>query len=416
MRVVVVPMKDTNAVTVMAMVEAGSKYETKDKNGISHFLEHMCFKGTLKRPTAADIHQELDSLGAQSNAFTGEEFTGYYAKTEAKHLNKALDIISDMYLNPTFPEVDVEKEKGVILQEISMHEDLPQRQVGDLFGSLLYGDQPAGWTILGPEKNIKNMKRDDFVEYRTKNYVAKSTILVVSGKCNAEKVFDLAEKAFKNISSKLKNSKKKVVEVQKTPQILLRSKVTDQTHLVLGYRAFGAKDKRSTTLSVMSGILGSGMSSRLFHRLRDQMGVCYYVRSSASGYTDSGYLDISTGVDRNRVVEVIKVLLEESHRLKTELVSEQELRRVKDFLIGNLYLSLETSDSFAEFYGIQEVIKGSIKTADEIKAEIEKVTAKDIQKLANQIIVNEGLNLAVIGQNLDKAILKKVLKLPTVKK
>lgn len=416
MRIIVVPMKDTNTVTVMSLVSAGSKYETKFNNGISHFLEHMCFKGTTNRPTSMDINRELDGLGAQSNAFTSEEFTGYYAKAEAKHLNQMVDIISDMYLNPIFPKIELEKEKGVILQEISMYEDLPQRQVGKLMMKLLYGDQPAGMAVLGPSENIKKMKRQDFVNYRAKHYVARATMLVVSGKCDPEKVFKLAEKAFKDISKGSKNPKKKVVEVQKIPQVLLQSKATDQTHMILGFRAFGAKDKRSSTLSVLSGVLGAGMSSRLFHKLREEMGVCYYVKTAADEYTDHGILEIRTGVDRQRVLEVIKVLLVECHKLKTELVSDAELRKVKDFLIGNLYLALETSDSFAEFYGIQEIIKGDAKTADEIKTEIEKVTAKDILKLANQIIINEGLNLAIIGQNLNKKTLQKILKLPSVKK
>ena len=322
-----------------------------------------------------------------------------------------LSSISDMYLNPVFPELEMEKEKGVILQEISMYEDLPQRMVGKFFMKLLYGDQPAGMTILGPGANIKKMKRQDFVDYRKKHYVAKATILVVSGKCDAEKVFVLAEKAFKDISKGSKDTKKKVVESQKSPQVILHTKKTDQTHMILGFRAFGVKDKRSPILGVMSGVLGAGMSSRLFHKLREEMGVCYYVRSSADEYTDHGYMAISTGVDRNRVEEVVKVLLEQIKKLKLELVSAAELKKTKDFLIGNLYLGLETSDSLAEFYGVQEIVKGSIKTTEEIKTEIEKVTAKDIQKLAQTIFVNEGLNLAVIGQGLDPKSLKKILKI-----
>lgn len=416
LRVICVPMKDTNTVTVLSLIEAGSKYETKNKNGISHFFEHMCFKGTIKRPTSMDINRELDGLGAQSNAFTSEEFTGYYAKAEARHLNQIVDIISDMYQNPTFPEPEMQKEKGVVIQEISMYEDLPQRKVGSLFMNLVYGDQPAGWTVLGPRENIQKMKRLDFINYRRKHYVAEATTLIVAGKCEPAQVFKLAEKAFKDISRDKKSSKKKVKEVQKEPQMMIEQKKTDQTHLVLGFRAFDIFDKRSTSIEVLSGILSSGMSSRLFHRLREEMGVCYYVRSSYDEYTDHGYLAISTGVDRVRVQEVIKVLLEECARLRDELVSPEELRKTKDYMIGNLYLRLETSDSLAEYFGIQEILKGQMKTPEELKKAIEKVTAQDIQTVAKLIFKDEKLNLAAIGQIKNQNELKKILRLPSVKK
>ena len=411
MRVVVVPMKDTNTVTVLALVETGSKYETKEKNGISHFLEHMCFKGTTKRPTSKDINLELDGLGSQSNAFTNEEVTGYYAKAESKHLNQIVDIISDVYLNSTFPEAEMQKEKGVIIQEINMYEDLPQVKVSWLFMELLYGDQPAGWSIAGSISNIKKMKRSDFLDYRNSHYVAEATTLIVAGKCEPNKVFSLAEKAFKDITSKKKAKKLKVVESQKIPKMLIKNKETDQTHMVLGFRAFDAFDKRSPALTVLSAVLGAGMSSRLFHKLREEMGVCYYVHAGASEYSDHGYFSISTGVDKTRVEEVVKVLLEECGKLIKDLVGPEELKKTKDLLAGRLYLGLETSDSLAEFYGAQEIVKRTIKNPEDIKKEIDAVTAKDIQKVAKEIFKNENINLAIVGKVSDQKYLKKILKL-----
>jgi predicted Zn-dependent peptidase len=415
MRIIAVPMKDTNTVTVLSLVEAGSKYETKDKNGISHFLEHMCFKGTEKRPTAMDINRELDGLGAQSNAFTSEEFTGYYAKAEASHMERILDVISDMYLNPTFPKADMEKEKGVIIEEINMYEDLPQRKVGMLFMELMYGDEPAGWSIAGPKENILKMKRADFINYRKKHYVAEATTVIVAGKCDPDKVFKAVGKSFKDISTGKKSPKKKVKEIQNKPELLIGHKKTDQTHLILGFRAFDIFDKRSTTTEVMSAVLGAGMSSRLFHRLREEMGVCYYVRSSNDEYTDHGALAISTGVDKSRVEEVVKVLLEECARLRDELVGPEELKKTKDYMTGNLYLRLETSDSLAEYFGIQEIMKGKMKTPEELKKEIEKVTPQDIQKVAREIFKDDRLNLAIVGNISNPNSLKKILKLPSVK-
>ncbi|MDB5266855.1 MAG: peptidase protein [Parcubacteria group bacterium] len=415
MRVMVVPLKDTNTATVLALVEAGSKYETKDKNGISHFLEHMCFKGTTKRPTSLLINAELDGLGAQHNAFTSEEFTGYYAKAEASKLSQIVDVISDMYLDPIFPEADMQKEKGVIIQEISMKEDNPQRLIHSVFKNLVYGDQPAGWTILGPKKNIQKMKREDFVEYRKKHYVAKATTVVVAGKVEASKAFNMIEKAFKNISTDKKHQKLKARDEQKTPRILIKKKDTDQTHLILGFRTFDTYDKRNETLSVMNGVLSGGMSSRLFHKLRDEMGACYYVYSYVDDQTDHGHLAIGTGIEDKRLIEVVGVLLSQCKKLAEELVSPEELRKVKDHMIGGLYLGLETSDALAEFYGFQEVIKRKLKTPEEMKADIEKVKAEDIRKLAREIFKDAGLNLALIGRAKEAQKLKKILTLSSVK-
>ena len=172
LRIITIPMKDTSTVTAYVLVEAGTKYETKEMNGISHFLEHVCFKGTVRRPTSAQINSELDGIGAQSNAFTSHEFTGYYAKAQSKHLPQIIDVLSDIYQNSTFPKDEVQKEKGVILEEINMYEDLPQRKAGTLYSQLLYGDQPSGWTILGRKEVIERIEPKDFVDYRKKHYVA----------------------------------------------------------------------------------------------------------------------------------------------------------------------------------------------------------------------------------------------------
>src|ERR1035437_474694 len=199
LRVITVPMKDNPTVTVLVLVEAGSKYETKKINGISHFLEHMCFKGTTKRPKAIDISKELDALGSQYNAFTAQEYTGYYAKSDAKHFRQIFDIVSDIYLNSTFPEAEMQKEKGVIIEEINMYEDMPQRHVQDLVMKLLYGDQPAGWNIAGEKKNILNMKRDTFVSYKSMHYLPEATVLVVAGKVTEKDVLKEVEKVFGSI-------------------------------------------------------------------------------------------------------------------------------------------------------------------------------------------------------------------------
>lgn len=411
LRVITVPLKDNPAVTVLVMVEAGSKYETKDINGLSHFLEHMCFKGTEKRPRAADISRELDSIGAQYNAFTSQEYTGYYAKAHPKHLLKIIDVISDMYLNPVFDASEIEKEKGVIVEEINMYEDMPHRHVHDIFMELLYGDTPAGWNIAGTRELVRSMTRDHFIAYREKHYVAEGTVVIVSGNFDEGKVLAEIERAFRKISTAKKQSKISVRERQEKPEICIKDKKTDQTHLVLGVRAFGILDEKVIKLKVLNAVLGGGMSSRLFQKLRDEMGVGYYVRSGSDEYTDHGYLAVSTGVDKSRVTEVLKAILGELKRLATETVPPEELAKAKEFLIGNMYLSLESSDALAEFYGFQEALKHKNEMPDEIAKKIEGVTAQEIKEIAGEIFQDKLLNLAIIGEIKDKEELARAFKL-----
>jgi predicted Zn-dependent peptidase len=397
LRVVIVPMKDNPTVTVLVLVEAGSKYETKNVNGISHFLEHMCFKGTEKRPKAVDISKELDALGSQYNAFTAQEYTGYYAKSDAKHFKKIFDIVSDIYLNSTFPEAEMQKEKGVIIEEINMYEDMPSRHVQDLVMKLLYGDTPAGWNIAGSKSNILNMKREDFVKYKSEHYLPEATTLVISGHVTEREVMTEVNKIFGKVKSGKKGKKLKVIEHQTVPKALVSFKQTDQTHFVLGVRSQGMFSKKSAILSVLSGVLGGGMSSRLFVKLREEMGVGYYVRAYNDAYTDHGFFQISAGVDNKRIDEVLVAVLNECKKLTQELVTEEELNKVKECLIGNMKLTLESSDDIANFYGGQELLKREIKSAEEKAKELRAVTAKQIKTLAQEIFKNEKLNLALIG-------------------
>lgn len=411
LRIVTVPMKDTSTVSVFVLVDAGTKYETKDINGISHFLEHVCFKGTKKRPTSMHINAELDGIGAQSNAFTSHEYTGYYAKAESRHLPQIVDILSDIYQNSIFPKDEIEKEKGVIIEEINMYEDLPQRKVGMLFSELLFGDQPAGWSILGRKEVIDAIQPKDFENYRKKHYVASATTVIISGKINETKAIQLVSKAFKDIPADKKHSKKKVIENQKRPALLISKKETDQTHIALGVRTFKVGDKRGPALALLNTILGEGMSSRLFQKLRDEMGVCYYVHSGVDENTDHGSLVVASGVDTKRPKEAIKAILAEFIKLKSTLVSPEEITKAKEYSIGTMYLGLETSDSLAGFYGIEEVLRRKLESPQEIEKKIRAVTAKEIQKVAQYIFKNERLNLVIVGKSPERADIKRILKI-----
>lgn len=411
LRVITVPKSDSLATTVLVLVEAGSKYETKEINGLSHFLEHMCFKGTVKRPRSIDITNELNNIGSVYNAFTSQEYTGYFAKARNNDLDTILDIVSDIYLNPVFEAKEIEKEKGVIIEEINMYEDVPQRKVGLVFNSLLYGDQPAGWNIAGRKEVIQKLNRDDFVKYRGEHYVGKATTLVIAGGFNEAGLLKKIEEKFSNISQSAKSGKIKTIEVQDTPALALHYKESDQSHLVLGVRAYNLFDERRYALDVMSEILGAGMGSRLFERLRNEMGVAYYVGAGTDLSTDHGSMIAYAGVDNKRLLEVVGVILEEFRKLKDVTVPAEELARIKNRIAGNTVLGLETSDDLANFYGGQEILERVIMTPEEVISKVNAVTSEEIKAVANDVFKNEKLNFAVVGPTQDEEKAKTILKI-----
>lgn len=397
MRIVVAPMKDNPTVTVMVLVEAGSRYENKRMNGISHFLEHMCFKGTPKRPHSGDISHELDSMGAESNAFTGDEVTGYWAKGRAHQFDHILEIVSDLYLNPLLPENDIASERGVIIEELNMYEDLPQRIVHDVLDELMYRGQNAGRPIIGPKENLIRFKRSDFITYRTEHYIAPKTTLVVAGNISIADAEKKVAKYFSSLPKTKPSVRTQTKDIQKTPQIAIKPKKTDQTHFILGFRSFDLFDKRNPAVEVLATVLGRGMSSRLFRKLRDEMGVCYYVRAGSQTSTDTGVFKIASGVDTKRFEEVLSEILTQIRRLKNELVEPTELAKAKEMILGHTQMGLESSDDVANWFGEQEILHKKIQTPEEALKEISQVTAKDVQKVAREIFKNATLNLAAVG-------------------
>jgi len=411
LRVVLVPQPHSLATTVLVLVEAGSKYETKKINGVSHFLEHLCFKGTKKRPTALSISSELESLGAVSNAFTGHEATGYFSKVRAEKLDNILDIIADIYVNPVFNEKEMEKEKGVVIEELNMYEDTPMRKVGDLFMGLLYGDQPAGWDIGGTKEVIKSLNRGQIIDYRSRHYVAKATTVIVAGTFKEKDLLNKIKLLFADIPVSKKFSKQKTIDSQARPKALVHFKESDQTHIVLGVRAFDMFDSRRHALDVLSDILGGGMSSRLFQKVREELGAAYYVRAGSDLLTDHGLFAVSAGLDNSRAEQVIKAILGELEKIRSSLVGEKELQKSKNHLTGGLMIGLETSDELANFYGQQEIFHEKIESPKELVRKIEAVTAKEILSVARDIMKNKNLNLALIGPFKDKSKFEKILKI-----
>ncbi len=413
LRIITIPMKETQSAIGMVLVEAGSDYETPEINGLSHFLEHMCFKGTANRDSNK-IKTELDGMGASSNAFTGNEYTGYYAKTHYKKIDKVIDLVSDIYLNPTFPQKDIDIERGVIIEEINMYEDLPSVTVRwDVWAKLLYGDSPAGRTILGPKENIKTLQRDDFVKYHDNHYVPGKTVVVVAGNIDQTKILKQIKDTFGTIEGEKIIKKKKTKETQKTPGLLIKNKKTDQTHIALGFRAFKMYDKRNSALKVAATILGQGFSSRLFTRMRDELGMCYYAKAGLDTHADRGAFVVTTGVGNERAEEAVEVIMEEFRKLRDDEILEAELKKAKDFMIGHVATGLETSDEWADYFGFQELMREEILKPTEKIKKIREVTVSDIKRVLKQIMKPEKLNLAMIGphEKKDEDRFKKLMKI-----
>ena len=410
LRIVLAPQASSFAASVLVLVEAGSEYETKPMNGLSHFLEHMTFKGTVTRPRAGAIAEELAALGAQSNAFTSQEFTGYWAKAEAHKLSRVIDIVSDLYLNPLFAPEEIEKERGVIIEEINMYEDIPMRKVQDLFLEAVYGDQPAGWDVAGTKENIRRFTKEDCVRYRAERYVMPGTVIAISGKFNEAKVLRQIRDTFGKLPAKRAPKKPKTRDVQARPKILVKHKESDQGHFVLGYRAFDVFDGRRYALQVLSDILGGGMSSRLWKKVREELGAAYYINADTEYFSDHGVFGISAGVDHGKVELVLRTILDELRKATSELVPADELQRAKDHMTGGLLLGLETSDELASFYGGAEILTRELLPPETIIDRIKKVTAEEVRSMAKEIFKAKRLNLAIIGPYRNEAIFENILR------
>lgn len=411
LRLVAVPMESTKTVTVLVLVGTGSKYETKDINGISHFLEHMMFKGTAKRPDKLQIAKELEGIGADFNAFTGKEYTGYYARASSSKLSEVMDVVFDIFLNSRLDQEEIDRERGVIIEEINMYQDLPQRHVEEVFERLLYGDQPAGWDIAGEKEIINKLTRQQFVDYFTTHYIASNTVVAVAGNIDPEEIKTKTESYFKTIRQAEKVSKLSVVEQQSEPQLKIQFKQTDQTHFILGFRGVHMHDSRKYPLGVLASILGGGMSSRLFQEVRDKRGLAYYVGASADEYTDTGLFTCNAGVNNEKVFDAIKVIVEEIKKIRDGGVTDEELQKAKDKTEGSLAIMLENSRSVAQAYAGPVLFEGRVLTPEEELAKIKAVTAEEIKTIAGEIFRDDRLNLALIGPFKDSEPFKKLLTL-----
>lgn len=410
LRIILAPLPAFRSVTAIVLCGAGSRYETKETNGISHFLEHMFFKGTNKRPTAADISHSLDAIGADYNAYTGKESTAYHIKAASVHLPLLLDMLSDMLWDSRLVSAEIEKERGVIIEEINLYEDTPMRRVAEVYEQVLWGDQPLGWDIGGRKEVIRSLQRKDFATYVAERYDPSNLVLSIAGHFRRAEVDQLLKKHYSKRHETTVTPYSPVVERQRKPNLKITYKKTDQAHLVVGFRGLPASHPDRYNQSVLATILGGGMSSRLFTNVREKRGLAYYVNAGVSGYHDTGTLAAAAGVDLKRIYEAIKVVLNEFVEISAKKVGERELAKAKEYIKGGAALSWEDSRSVAFGYGADELFEGRVRTQDEVLKEIDRVTAEDVQRVAKFLVTNSKLNLAAIGPFKDQEKFEKILR------
>ena len=406
LRVLTVPMPSLESATLMVWVRVGSRFEPEKIAGLSHFLEHMVFKGSKKRPTARQISEVVDGIGGEFNAATSKEWTNFYIKARAGSLETAFDILSDMVLNPILAEEEIEREKGVILEEKKMYEDNPTMYIGEVFEELMFKGSTLGRDTIGTEKAIKGLSKKDFLDYRMMHYFTDNILLTVSGGINEKNTLELAEKYFSKLKAQGQTHFAKATRVkQKSPRVLLKTKKSEQVNLILGFRGYPMGHRDRYAEAVLASLLGMGMSSRLFIEIRERRGLAYSVRTSPEHYTDTGYFATYVGVDPKKAPEAIKVMLEEHYKLTDHLtaqagqspITDHELKKAKEFLKGHLALSLEDTKAVDYFFGERQLLLGEVETPEKVFAGIDKVSIDDVVAVAKYLFKKEKLNLAIIG-------------------
>jgi predicted Zn-dependent peptidase len=403
LRVLSADMPQVPSVTCMIMLAAGSRYETPDTNGIAHFAEHMFFKGTERRPTARDIGMEVDGLGGEFNAFTSKEYTGYYVRCASDYRDQALDVLVDMIRNSKFEAPEIEREKGVIIEEMNMYYDTPRDFIGGVYERLLYGDQPLGWDIIGRKETIRAAGRETFLDYVGRWYKPERMIVGVAGR-HDDGYLDTIERLLGDLPAAETGAPPPTEPAANgDPQVTIHHKESDQAHLCLGVPSYPAVHPDRWALQLLSTVLGTGMSSRLFTEVREKRGLAYYVYAHAQTYTDAGSLYSQAGVDIARSEEAVETIVREFRRLVDEPVPADELEKARALAKGRFVLRLENPQGMI-VYGLGRVtLDDPALEPEEVLAGLDAVTAEDVQRVANDVIASHGLNLALIGPFEDAA-------------
>lgn len=402
LRIVTAPMPATQAASVNLFVGVGSRSEPQRINGITHFLEHMVFKGTERRPDATIIAQEIEGAGGTLNAYTNKEFTCYWNIVPFDRFETALDVEADMLLCSKLEQVEIDRERTVVQQELKRNHDNPGAWAGRLIGTSVYGEQPSGWDVGGSVELVETMQRPDFVEHIGEWYRPSNIVLSVAGNVTHEEVVRRAEPLFRDMKPGPLPAITPYDPSIVGPRVATDSRDIDQCTLYIGLPIFGREDPDRFALRIMNDVLGAGMSSRLFREVRERRGLAYSVGSGYGYQADAGVFTISAGVNREKLAETISVCIEEAEKMSGELVPAEELRKAKDHNIGRFRLSLETAFSLGQRHGELLITKGAIESVESVVAQVEAVTAEQVQAVARRLLKRELLHCAVVGPKLNE--------------
>jgi len=410
LRLMVMPMKGTATVTLMILVGTGSRNEKPEQAGISHFLEHLFFKGSKKRPNTRMISEAIDEIGGEFNAFTSKEMTGFYAKASSEHASILLDVLGDMLLHPIFDPKEIDRERGVIIEEMNMYEDTPLESIGENWECLLYADHPLGRKIVGTKEIIRSVSRRTIVKYMKNQYTSDNVVVCLAGNIEPGEGKKLLEKTFRTFSKSIPE-KGTAFDGKWGPELVnMKEKKTDQAHLIIGGTGVSMIDKDRAASDLLANILGGGMSSRLFIEVRERRGLAYSVHTASEHFVDTGYIGTQVGVDPSKAEKALEVILKEYKKITEKEVSKNELNKARENMKGHMLLRLESSSAVAQFAGGQEILTGRTLKVDEFFEQLEKVTPNDIIRVAKTHLAPDQLRIAAIGPDNKKENFENLLK------
>ena len=412
LRCYLAPVEGTAATTVLVMVRVGSRYEPEHLNGASHFIEHMMFKGTTNLPTPSDVARSLDAIGADYNAYTSKDYTGYYVKCDGAHQKFAIDTLYDMTFNSLYNQEEMDRERNVIIEEINMYEDTPIRHIDVLLEKSMFPGNSLGWDIAGDAKRMKSMTRDDVMKFRDDHYTPSKMSICVAGRVE-DGVEEWLEATFGQIKEGGEaNGYQDHVgfEAYDAVPVEMQTKTTDQAHVGIGFPGLKHTDERKSIIRVLSTMLGGNMSSRLFMNVREKGGLAYRVNANTYSFEDTGILSILAGLDKNRIDEAMRRIFEEIDDLRDNGPTEEELKRTKDYLKGKMQLALENSSARAEWYAKQALFHEAPETPEERIAAIDAVTLEDVKKMANEVFDRKKMTMSYIGSESDIEVIRGHLK------
>lgn len=411
--VLLAPQKGAVSMTLEVFVHVGSRYETKEQNGASHFIEHMMFKGTKRRPNTLAISQILDQYGAEYNAFTSKEMTAYYIKMDAEKTELAIDLLNDMLFHSKYEPAEMDRERGVIVEEINMYEDNPQSQMGNALEEALFPESSLGWNIAGPREVIRGISREALVAYRDAYYVPSRITIALAGRIMPSALASLEKTFGKRVEPKTPQDVSftpfVAPETKESLSLAFHPKKIEQVQFGMAFHGFPVGSEESPAVGLLSVILGGTMSSRLFTEVRERRGLCYSIQCAHQSYQDTGIFDIAAGLEKNCLTEATKVIWKELDKLTKTPVSSQELRRAKDHLRGKLALAFEDSANQADWYGKQWVFQGKLATPEERLKKIEAVTPKQVQAVAKRLFSSGKWSASVVGPFTDADQVRKLL-------